>query len=50
MEFKMATLQAENARLIEEERRKTLVEETKHAKAVCVLYSNIFPFIKGKVL
>lgn len=33
LDFKMATLQAENARLIEEERRKTIAEETKHARA-----------------
>lgn len=33
MELKMATIKGENARIIEEERRKTLGEETKHAKA-----------------
>ena len=34
MEVRIASMQAENVRVAEEERRKTLFEETKHAKAV----------------
>lgn len=34
MEARIASMQAENARVAEEERRKTLGEETKHAKHV----------------
>lgn len=38
----MATLQAENARLIEEERRKTIAEETKHARAVLIITITVY--------
>jgi uncharacterized small protein (DUF1192 family) len=34
LEARLASMQAESARIMEEERRKTLIEETKHARAV----------------
>lgn len=34
MEARIASMQGENARIVEEERRKTLTEETKHSKHV----------------
>lgn len=37
MEAKIAQMAAENIRIAEEERRKTLGEETKHAKHVKIL-------------